>query len=206
MDGRIAGVLFDIGGVLVALDGGPAMAALLGIEAQHDRIHALWLDSPSVVAHESGRIGAAEFAAGIVAEMRLPVTADVFLQDFRSWPKGLLPGALELLDEIPRSYRVAALSNMSAAHWSSIMPTGLVSRFEQLYLSHEIGHVKPSREAFLAALAGMDLPPSAVLFLDDGRRNVDAARALGIQAEQVKGPAEARTVLAHYGVVPSVRP
>lgn len=203
MDGRIAGVLFDIGGVLVALDGGPAMAALLGIEAQHDKLHALWLDSPSVVAHETGRIGAAEFAAGIVAELGLPVTADVFLQEFCSWPKGLLPGALELLDEIPRSYRVAALSNMSAAHWNSIMPTGLVSRFEHLYLSHEIGHVKPAREAFLAALGGMDLPPSAVLFVDDGRRNVDAARALGMQAHLARGPEEARAVLAQYGVVAS---
>jgi len=198
---KIAGVLFDIGGVLVALDGVPSVAALLGVEADHERLHALWMASPSVVAHETGRIGAAEFAAGVVADLELPVTADMFLQDFCSWPKSLLPGALELLDDIPRTYRVAALSNTCAIHWNSIMAMGLERRFEQTYLSHQIGHMKPANEAFSIALAGMGLRPSEVLFLDDGLRNVDAARTFGMRAHLVKGPEEARTVLEQHGVV-----
>src|SRR5437660_11172475 len=105
MGDKILGVLFDLGGVLVALDGVPSVAALLGVEAQHEALHATWLASPSVVAHETGKISAEEFAAGVVIDLKLSVTADVFLQDFRSWPKGLLPGALELLDEIPHTSR-----------------------------------------------------------------------------------------------------
>jgi glucose-1-phosphatase len=202
MADKIAGVLFDIGGVLVALDGVPSMAALLGLEAHHETLHALWMSSPSVLAHETGRIGAAEFAAGVVADLELPVTADVFLRDFCSWPKGLLPGALELLEDIPRSYRVAALSNTSAVHWDSILAMGLERRFEQTYLSHRIGHMKPANEAFSIALAGMGLSPSEVIFLDDGQRNVDAATSHGLHAHLVKGPQEARTVLEQYGVVP----
>ncbi len=202
MSGKVTGVLFDIGGVLVALDGVASMAALLGVAECHETLHALWMTSPSVVAHETGKIGAAEFAAGVVADLKLPVTADVFLEDFGSWPKGLLPGALELLDEIPRTYQIAALSNTCEVHWSSIMAMGLAERFDQTYLSHQIGHMKPAREAFLVALRGMGLSPSEVLFLDDGQRNVDAARALGMQAHLAKGPGEARSVLARYGVIP----
>lgn len=203
MGSKIAGILFDIGGVLVALDGVPSMAKLLGVEPEHEALHAMWVASPSVVAHETGRMEAAAFAVALVAELGLPVTADRFLQDFCSWPTGLLPGAVQLLDEIPDTYHVAALSNTSAVHWEKIRAMGLVDQFDQTYLSHRIGYLKPDTGAFLAALDGMGLSPSEVVFLDDGLRNVDAAATLGMQAHLARGPEEARRVLAHYGVVPS---
>lgn len=202
MSRMIAGILFDIGGVLVALDGVPSMAKLLGVEPHHEALHAKWIASPSVVAHETGKIDAAAFAAGVVADLGLPVTADCFLRDFCNWPAGLLPGALQLLDEIPDSYHVAALSNTSAVHWDRIRAMGLADRFDQTYLSHQIGCLKPADEAFLVALEGMRLSPSDVLFLDDGLRNIDAAVKLGMHAHLARGPEEARRVLARYDVVP----
>lgn len=203
MGHKIAGVLFDIGGVLVALEGVTAMAKLLGVEPRHEALHAMWTDSPSVVAHETGKIDAAAFAVGLVAELKLPVTADSFLQAFCNWPTGLLPGALQLLDEIPDTYHLAALSNTSAVHWDKIQAMGLVDRFDQTYLSHQIGCMKPTAGAFLVALEGMGLSPSEVLFLDDGLRNIDAAVKLGMHAHLARGPEEARRALAQYGVVPS---
>ena len=203
MGHKIAGILFDIGGVLVALDGAPSISKLLGVEPQNEVLHAMWLASPSVVAHETGKMDAAAFAAGVVADLGLPVTADYFLQDFCNWPTGLLPGALQLLGEIPDTYHVAALSNTSAVHWDKIQAMGLVDRFDQMYLSHQIGYLKPATGAFLVAIEGMGLSPSDVLFLDDGLRNVEAAVKLGMHAHVARGPEEARRVLVQYGIVPS---
>lgn len=200
---KIAGILFDIGGVLVALDGGPSLAKLLRIEPDDEALHAMWVASPSVVAHETGKMDTAAFAAAVVADLKLPVTAERFLQEFCSWPMGLLPGALQLLDEIPETYLVAALSNTSAVHWEKIRTMDLVDKFDQTYLSHQIGCLKPTTEAFLVALRGMGLSPSDVLFLDDGLRNIDAAAKLGMHAHLARGPKEARRVLAQYGVIPS---
>jgi len=203
MNNKISGILFDIGGVLVALDGTPSMAKLLGMEPQHDVLHAMWLESPSVVAHETGKIDAATFAAGVVADLGLPVTADYFLQDFCNWPTGLFPGALQLLNEIPDNYSVAALSNTSAVHWNKIQAMGLEKLFDETYLSHQIGYLKPAPEAFLVALEGMGLSPSDVLFLDDSLRNIQAALKLGMHAHVARSPEDARRILSQYGVVPS---
>lgn len=202
MNHGIAGVLFDVGGVLVNVEGAPYLARLLGIEATHEMLYERWMASPSVVAHETGRMDAAAFASGVIADLGLPVSAERFLHDFVRWPTGLLPGALELLDAIRKGYQVAALSNTSAAHWERIDAMGFLDRFERTYLSHEIGWLKPDAQAYEAALEGMGLPASRVLFLDDSRRNVEAAATLGLRAHLARGPREARQVLVEYGIVP----
>jgi len=197
----ISTVLFDIGGVLVELDGVPGLAALMSFDASRDVIHERWMQSQAVIAYETGRISAAAFATAAVSEFQLPVTPEWFLDAFNEWPKGLQPGALELLDDIPARYRLAALSNTSVTHWERIEAMGLAQLFERLYLSHRIGCLKPSREAFAAALDDLAVPPSAVLFLDDISSNVAAARALGLHAEVVADPSEARAILRRYDIL-----
>jgi putative hydrolase of the HAD superfamily len=202
MQGAISGILFDIGGVLVALDGVPYLTRALQLEESHDEMHRRWLACPSVVAHETGRMSAEEFAAALVDDLNLPVAPDEFLLEFGAWLQGPHPGAFELVDGIPGQYRVAALSNMSAFHWTRIAAMGWPSRFDAVYLSCQIGHLKPSVEAFQVAFDGMKLPAAEVLFLDDGQANVAAARALGMEAQLVRGPEEVRLALEEYGVLP----
>lgn len=197
----ISGVLFDVGGVLVGLDGVPSLARLLQIEPLHDELHRRWLACPSVVRHETGQTSADQFAIEVVQDLGLSLSPEAFLIEFAGWLTTPLQGAFELVDRIPRDYHVAALSNMSAFQWTRIQAMGLPARFDAIYLSHEIGCLKPAAEAFRVALDGMALPPGEVLFLDDGAANVEAARALGIEAHLVRGPVEAESVLQAYGVL-----
>ena len=62
----ISGVLFDIGGVLVGLDGVPSLAKLMQFDPLHDEIHRRWMACPSVVRHETGQITADQFAIEVV--------------------------------------------------------------------------------------------------------------------------------------------
>jgi putative hydrolase of the HAD superfamily len=198
----ISTLLFDIGGVLVALDGAPMLARLMSLDESRDAIHERWMQSPAVIAYETGRISPAAFAATAVADFQLAVTPEWFLDAFNAWPTGLQPGALELLGDIPRRFRVAALSNMSASHWERVEAMDICTRFERLYLSHQIGCLKPSTRAFETALSDLAVAPDDVLFLDDVHANVVAARALGLNAEVVTDPGEARAVLRRYDVLP----
>jgi putative hydrolase of the HAD superfamily len=198
---RIDGVLFDVGGVLVALDGVPSLAGLLGVEPHHDDLHRRWMSCASVRLHETGKISAETFAADVVAELGLSLSPQAFLVDFAGWLTGPLPGAFELVARIPNRYRVGILSNMSALHWRRIVAMALPERFDSICVSHEIGFLKPSPQAFETALDRMGLPADRVLFLDDGAANVDPARELGMIARLVKNPLETELVLKEYAVL-----
>ncbi|MET9346146.1 HAD-IA family hydrolase [Streptomyces termitum] len=53
---------------------------------------------------------------------------------------------------------------------------------ERIVYSHEIGIEKPDPRAFEAICAGLEVEPEACLFVDDAAANVEAARAMGMQA------------------------
>jgi hypothetical protein len=87
---EIRDVLFDVGRVLVELDGMPSLAAMLSAESL-ETLHDRWMGSPAVIAHETGQISEAMFAELVTAELSLPTTPDAFLEDFRNWPRSLHP-------------------------------------------------------------------------------------------------------------------
>ena len=49
------------------------------------------------------------------------------------------------------------------------------------YESYKCGAMKPDAKFFSAGIEGENLVPSETLFLDDGPRNIEAAKALGIK-------------------------
>jgi hypothetical protein len=112
-------VLFDVGGVLVELGGVATLLGWLGARITLPQLWTLWLRSPSVRAFETGRIDAGQFAAGVLAELRLDVDAELFLESFARWPSALYPGALEMIGRIPSHYRRALLSNTNVQHLAS---------------------------------------------------------------------------------------
>lgn len=55
----------------------------------------------------------------------------------------------------------------------------ITSFFDQLFLSYEMKVCKPDKEIYLKALAAGRMKASECLFVDDSRKNTDAAAALG---------------------------
>ncbi len=196
-------ILFDLGGVLVDVESVAALQRLLGRALPEEELGRLWLTASSWVSlFESGRCTSEVFAAGIVDEWRLAVTADAFLDDFQRWPKRLWPGVQELLAALAPRFTLACLSNTNAVHWPYVRDVlGLSGLLHRYYLSHEIGHLKPSHAVFEHVLADLGCPPQQVLFLDDNQLNVDAAQAVGLQAYRAVGIEEVHTVLRSLGLL-----
>jgi putative hydrolase of the HAD superfamily len=162
----------------------------------------LWLQSPSVRAFETGRIDAGRFADGLLAELKLKVDAGHFLDSFTRWPSGLFPGTLDMIRRIPSRYQRALLSNSNVLHWGRVVDEmGLGAEFEHQFASHLMGKIKPDAEAFEHVLASLGCPASQVLYLDDNALNVEAARRIGMRAEQVRGSVEAHHALQRAGII-----
>ncbi|HEB87974.1 MAG TPA: HAD family phosphatase [Deltaproteobacteria bacterium] len=195
-------VLFDLGGVLVEL-GGMGDLRFLASDARDDELWRRWLECPWVRRFERGECDAETFARGIVEAWSMPITPSAFLETFAAWPRGWLPGARELVESMLSDLRIGCLSNTNALHaerhWTRL---GIPELFEERFLSHEMGVVKPDREIFDRVVETLGCPAEAVLFLDDNQINVEGARAAGLHAERVRGPSEARRALVDRGLLP----
>jgi len=194
-------VVFDLGGVLVELDGAPVPLSWCGA-AHEDDVWARWLACPWVRRYERGACTTDEFVAGLHADWGLEVPAERFRDAFAGWPTGLYPGALELLDALEGRVGRACFSNTNALHWESrFAPSGLEAALERSFLSYAIGRVKPDLDAFAHVVEALGVAPGRVLFLDDNAPNVEGALAAGLQAERVRGVDGCRAVLAERGLL-----
>ena len=189
-------VLFDLGGVLVELNGIAPMLSWLGYRMPTEELWRKWLHSPSVRDFETGRIESQDFAKRLIAEFEIVVGEQEFIEAFASWPTGLFPGALELIAQIPRRYVRAVLSNSNALHWPRVRDDMEVGgAFDHYFISHLTGRIKPDAAAFEHVTDSLQCRPAEVLFLDDNLLNVEAARKAGMSAFVVRGATEAERVL-----------
>ena len=195
-------VLFDLGGVLVELNGVPSLLSWMNHRVTPDELLAMWLSSEVVRAFESGRSQPVDFADQLIKEFDLPIEREALLADFASWSTCLLPGAVELVQSIGPDYKRAILSNSNVLHWPKVMRDwGLADLFDHAFSSHLMGKIKPDQEAFEHVIDALSCKPSAIVFLDDNMLNVNAARASGMQSVQAKGVAGARAVLTQAGIL-----
>lgn len=194
-------VLFDLGGVLVELNGVASMRELTGIESD-DELWRRWLGCRWVRSFERGECSADEFANGVVEDWQLTVTPAAFFEAFAAWPAGLYPGAEDLVARVRERVPTGYLSNTNAGHWDShFSQWPIMDAFDYRFLSFELGLLKPDRDVFDRVVELLPAPPAQILFLDDNRLNVDAATEAGFAAEHVRGVAEAEQALVAAGVL-----
>jgi glucose-1-phosphatase len=197
-------IVFDIGGVLVEIGGVAPMLRWMRNTPDVEGLWHAWLHSAAVRDFERGRIDAQTFGVRLVAEFELSVGVDEFLRGFETWANAPLPGAHELLRQVRPGVVRAALSNSNALHWSRIMRDMDFERhFDHPFASHLIDRIKPDHDAFEHVAEAVGIAPHEILFVDDNRINVDAARAFGMQAERCVGTVELRAVLLDRGLLVS---
>lgn len=196
-------LIFDLCGVIVPLDYDRRYAMFEPHSpCPADEIPRLISESGLVDELDTGKLAPREFADGIAEVLRLD---GIGFDDFcRIWdgvfqpPETLVPE--DFLETLRRKHRMVLLSNTNPIHFPYIRNHyPLVRHFDAYVLSYEVGATKPSEKMYKEALAQAACRPEECLFIDDLKKNVEAAEQEGISAvqfhnyEQIKSELERQT-------------
>ena len=116
-------------------------------------------------------------------------------------PDNLLPGALELLDELQAAGVKLAIGSASKNARPVIERLGITDRVHAISDGYSVERHKPAPDLFLHAAAQLGLPPARCLVVEDAAAGVEAALAAGMWTLGL-GPVE-RVGAAHI-VLPSL--
>ncbi len=192
----ITHIISDMGGVLVQLEWSERVSGLLGRSVPIDELHHLWINARSTVDFESGRIDFDTFAHDFIEEFALESSPEQVQHEFLEFIQAPMPGWDKILRQLQQQYHLSLLSNTNSAHYERLRDRyDFYAPFEQVFLSHKIGLMKPDPAIFHHVLTTLNITPYTAAFFDDSARNVEVAQSVGINAYQVHSPQELRVIV-----------
>ena len=187
----IKAVVFDIGGVLIDLNLDRCLASFrecCGFSGMTEFLDPCHQKGP-ISDLEEGKISEREFCDKI-RELSRPGTTDKQIQNsFCSLLDSVKPEKVELIKGLKsKGYDLFLLSNNNSIMMRYIVnefaKVGIPfeSTFRGVYISYEMGLLKPGREIYDEAVRRSGYKADEILFVDDSRINIEGARLAGINA------------------------
>lgn len=205
---RIKNIVFDLGDVILNIDV-PLASTNFGKLSGREQyeIITLFKEKELFRLFETGLVDEEAFRNMIRELLEFPDWSQEIIDT--AWNSLLLdipPARIELIKELGKNYRLFLLSNTSSIHIKEVnkilhAASGvekLDDLFEKVYLSYEMGKMKPDPAIYLQVLEESGLVAEETLFLDDNADNITAASKLGIDTILVQKPVTILDYLKDY--------
>jgi putative hydrolase of the HAD superfamily len=191
---NISTLIFDFGGVIINLDLPLCISKLKAIGAHNaEKYLSNFGQAGFFLQWERGEIDLPQFrreirniSSGNPSDEAIDAAWCSFLQDIPE-------SRIKLLLELKKKYRLLLLSNSNPLHIhvsanNEFGNYGLTLNdvFDHCFISYQMGMTKPDPAIFQTLLHESGLKAEECLFLDDGAKNVDVARSLGIPSYLVE--------------------
>ncbi len=179
-DPTLKAILFDIGNVITTYRPGDyyrylsriSGIGLRAIEKKFGRYGALT---------ETGKLSLREFNRIIARELEME-GKELDWISYYSRNVRLKKEVVAYARQLHKKYVIACLSNTDKGSYDYTMRSFNLSFFDKRFVSFRIGARKPDKRAYDHAMKGLGVKPEEILFVDDMKRNVDAARKMGMKA------------------------
>ena len=198
-------LLFDMGGVVIDIDFERAFRAWeprsrLLLEQIRQ---AFQFDLP-YQRHERGEIAAEDYYDHLAAALAIEADRAFIANGWNAIYVDEISETVAMLHAARRTVPCYAFTNTNAAHaatWTAMFPR-VVTAFDHIFCSHEIGLRKPERRAFEHIARTIGVAPGSIVFFDDMLENVQGASVAGLQAVHVRSPEDVRRALEAIGHAP----
>lgn len=197
----ITTVLFDLGGVIVRTeDRGPRQELAEEFEMDFWELSDLVYRTESARKATVGEVSAEEHWGHLQRKLELD-DREVTRFERRFWGGDELDETLvEFIRGLHQEYTTALLSNA----WDNLRTLmkelwKIDQLFDRVFISAELNLAKPDDRIYQYVIKELGVPPSEIVFLDDFKENVRAARENGLHAihyrNREQGLAELRELL-----------
>lgn len=178
--------IFDLGNVVVDIDFSRALGAWshysgvpLAVLRQHFTM------GRAFEQHERGEISDEAFAQALCHELGITLSFEQFAAGWQAIFVDVRAEVLEIMHQLRRQgNRVVILSNTNNLHtqyWPQQFPL-VEQAVDALYLSQDLGMRKPEPAIYHEVLKREQTRADLTVFFDDVPANIEAARAVGIEA------------------------
>lgn len=186
----IKNIVFDFGGVLVQYDFKAYFTNILGSKEKGEWFMQNILNDDNNDLLDKGDRPFDEYIAEW--KQRWPdyaVALDAFDKNNADIFTNEIPGMVALMTGLKeKGYRLLGLSNWHTKVW------GIMKKFPRIFglldgylISHQVHLLKPHREIFEAFCKKFEVKSDECVFIDDKQKNIDGAKAVGMQAILFKG-------------------
>jgi putative hydrolase of the HAD superfamily len=196
-------MIFDCGGVIIHVSFDKAFtywATVSGADASRMRRR---FDFDEIYQRfERGEISASRFRKNTMDKLGFRISDEEFDNGWNSIYVEVVPGIAEFLQELRSMYRLVALTNTNEIHaerWP-ILYSSVLSYFEKVFCSHEIGARKPEKRAYETVVNYLGVDPQHALYFDDNLEFVRAAAALNIPSIHVTSFKQMTDEMREHGV------
>ncbi len=185
----IKNIIFDLGGVVIDLDRARCVDSFTKIGfPEADSLIDMYHPADFFQSLERGEITVEELCDIIRHKAGdEKIQSEQICEAYSSFLVGIPQFKLRLIAALKaKGYKIYALSNINAV----VMPRvreffatdgrAMEDYFDKMYLSYEMGVLKPEPKIYEMLITDSGVVPSETLFIDDSTANIEAAREFGL--------------------------
>lgn len=178
-------IYFDIGGVLVHTEASLLQSLSMLYKRPIDKIRALYYQYVPIACR--GQLSLEDLQLLYLLKLNIKYKHNQKAALFKHWVDYFepIPASHQFLTELAKKYPVGLLTDTIDGFVERMQKRELVPKlgYKAIIKSSDVGITKPDPQIYKLAIEAAKVKPEEILFIDDKKLNVEAAREAGWKAE-----------------------